>query len=108
MNVDYQQDGDGVISCQRRTACPHDLTMHNWCSDREDLCRYDEKCRVPVPTLLSQIAIALEDLMKTSEDMLELILDAGWGRRRVDAIRRDLDAARIMLKHLELSNAKQK
>lgn len=108
MMLSHQQDDDGVISCQHRTACPQDPTMNNRCSASADFCCYDAKCRVPIPTLLSQVAIALADLVETSEDMVEILSDQGGYHRYVDAARENLDAARIMLKHEELSDARQK
>lgn len=106
--IEYQQDDDGTVSCQHRTAHPRDPTANNWCSAGKELCRYDANCRVPIPTLLSQVVAALEDLVESSENMVEIMVDLGHDRGCVgsyredlDTAREDLDAARIILKHWE-------
>lgn len=101
--IEYQQDDDGVIRCRHREASvdgdPHSV---DFCSKFKDYCLYSADCRVPIPTLLSEVAMAAENLVETSENLVELMVDLGYDRvgsyrEDLDAARKDLDAARAIL-----------
>lgn len=110
--IEHQQDDDGVISCRYRTSQEEAPFTHGWCWLHKECCNYDPDCRVPIPTNLSLVATAAENLAETSENLVELMVDLGYDRvgsyrEDLDAARKALEKARAILKNLELSNGQK-
>jgi hypothetical protein len=73
---------------------------------RKEPCQYCEDCRVTIPTNLSLVVNAAEELVTASHELVEIMVDLGYDRE--GSCREDLDAARkalttvkAILKHQE-------
>jgi hypothetical protein len=75
--IEYEHDDDGVISCRYRSEHPRDVGSNNWCALSKELCCYNANCLVRIPTNLSLICTAAEELVLANEAIMDMVLDHG-------------------------------
>jgi hypothetical protein len=69
---EYEQDDDGVVRCRyRQPSDDGDPLFVSFCVKSNDYCTYDANCRVPIPTNLSLISNAAEELARCCQELVD-------------------------------------